>query len=85
MKKFSQLLNQRTKLVAITHVSNSLGTINPIKELAKMAHAVNAKILVDGAQAVSHLPVDVQDLAIDFYAFSSHKCYGPQELGFSMV
>jgi cysteine desulfurase/selenocysteine lyase len=62
-------------------VSNALGTINPVKRIAEMAHAVGAKVLVDGAQAVPHMRVDVQDLACDFYAFSSHKLYGPSGIG----
>ncbi len=78
---FSQLFNSKTKLVAITHVSNSLGTINPIKEIIKIAHQAGAKILVDGAQAVPHMEVDVQELDVDFYAFSGHKCYGPTGIG----
>lgn len=81
LNKFAQLLNDKTKLVAVTHVSNSLGTINPIKEIVKLAHAKNIPVLVDGAQALAHLQVDVQDLDCDFYATSSHKCYGPMGIG----
>jgi cysteine desulfurase/selenocysteine lyase len=78
---FDQLLSNRTKLVAITHISNTLGTINPVKELAKKAHAVGAKILVDGAQSIQHMKVDVRDLDCDFYVFSSHKVFGPTGIG----
>jgi cysteine desulfurase/selenocysteine lyase len=67
--------------VAITHVSNVLGTINPIKEIIEIAHNTGAKVLVDGAQAVAHLPVDVQNLDVDFYAFSGHKIYAPTGIG----
>lgn len=75
------LLSERTKIVAFNHASNTLGTVNPVKALVKKAKAVGAKVLVDGAQATSHLKVDVQDLDVDFYAFSSHKMYGPTGLG----
>ena len=81
LEEFAKLLNSKTKLVAITHVSNSLGTINPIKEIIKMAHAAGAKVLVDGAQAIPHMKVDVQDLDADLYAFSGHKFYGPTGIG----
>lgn len=70
-----------TKLVAVAHMSNVTGTINPIKEMARAAHAVGAKIVVDGAQAAPHMKIDVQDLDCDFYAFSGHKCYGPTGVG----
>jgi cysteine desulfurase / selenocysteine lyase len=75
------LLSEKTKMVAVNHASNSLGTINPIKTIIDKAHAVGAKVLIDGAQATSHLNVDVQDLNADFYAFSAHKMYGPTGLG----
>lgn len=78
---FQQLLNERTKLVALPHVSNALGTINPVKELCRQAKAVNAWVLVDGAQGISHEPVDVQDLGCDFYTFSGHKLFGPTGIG----
>lgn len=78
---FKVLLNERTRLVAIAHVSNALGTINPIREMIRMAHRQNVPVLIDGAQAVPHLEVDVQDLDCDFYAFSGHKMYGPTGLG----
>jgi cysteine desulfurase/selenocysteine lyase len=78
---FRALLSERTKLLAIIHVSNSLGTINPVAELVAEARAVGAVTLVDGAQAVPHVPVDVQALGCDFYAFSGHKMYGPTGTG----
>jgi len=78
---FAELLCERTKLVAVGHVSNALGTVNPIKQIIDMAHALNVPVLVDGAQAVPHIPVNVQDLDCDFYAFSGHKLYGPTGIG----
>ena len=75
------LLRLRPKLVAFTHVSNTLGTVNPVREIAEMAHAAGALVLVDGAQAVPHLPVDVQALGVDFYVFSGHKTLGPTGSG----
>ncbi|UCV09007.1 aminotransferase class V-fold PLP-dependent enzyme [Dechloromonas denitrificans] len=81
LEQFEKLLNPRTRLLAITHMSNALGTINPVKQLVAMAHRVGAVVLVDGAQAVAHLPVDVNDLGCDFYAFSGHKLYGPTGTG----
>lgn len=75
------LLSPRTKLLGVTHVSNALGTINPVKQIVEAAHARGVPVLVDGAQAVPHLPVDVGDLGCDFYAFSSHKMYGPTGIG----
>jgi cysteine desulfurase/selenocysteine lyase len=78
---FERRLGRRTRLVALTHVSNALGTINPVKRLIRMAHDCGAAVLVDGAQAVPHLKVDVQDLNCDFYAFSGHKLYGPTGVG----
>lgn len=81
MAAFEQLLTDKTKIVAVTHVSNTLGTINPVKEIIEKAHKKGAKVLVDGAQAVPHLQVDVQDLDCDFYAFSGHKMYGPTGIG----
>ncbi|MBE0639974.1 MAG: cysteine desulfurase [Bacteroidales bacterium] len=81
IENFEQLLNERTKLVAVTHVSNALGTINPIKEIISKAHETGAVVLIDGAQAVSHLKVDVQELDCDFYCFSGHKMYGPMGVG----
>jgi cysteine desulfurase / selenocysteine lyase len=78
---FNRLLSARTRIVAVSHVSNSLGTINPIPEIIEQAHRANAVILVDGAQAAPHLPIDVQALDCDFYAFSSHKMFGPTGVG----
>jgi cysteine desulfurase / selenocysteine lyase len=78
---YEVLLRLKPKLVAFTHVSNTLGTINPVKEMVEAAHAVGALVLVDGAQAVPHVPVDVQDLGADFYAFSGHKMLGPMGSG----
>lgn len=78
---FERLLTDRTRLVAVVHVSNALGTINPIKRLVALAHARGIPVLVDGAQAVPHLKVDVQDLNCDFFVFSSHKLYGPTGVG----
>jgi len=74
-------INPRTRLVAVTQVSNALGTVNPIREIVEMAHRRGIPVLVDGAQAVSHMPVDVQALDCDFYAFSSHKVFGPSGMG----
>lgn len=81
MDQFRQMLNPRTKLVAAVHLSNALGTINPAKEIIELAHAAGARVLIDGAQAVSHLPVDVRALDADFYAFSGHKIFGPTGIG----
>lgn len=81
LDEYEKLLSDRTKVVAVTHVSNVLGTINPIKQMAAMAHDAGAVIVVDGAQAMPHLPVDVRDLGVDFYAISAHKMYGPTGIG----
>jgi cysteine desulfurase/selenocysteine lyase len=81
LEAYANLLNDRTKMVAITHISNALGTINPIKEIASMAHQAGAKILVDAAQSAPHLPIDVQDLDVDFLVFSGHKICGPTGVG----
>ncbi len=78
---FKSMLSSKTKFVSIVHVSNALGTINPVKEMTALAHAVGAKVLIDGAQSVPHLAVDVQDIGCDFYAFSAHKMYGPTGIG----
>lgn len=75
------LLTERTRILAVTHVSNALGTVVPVKELTRRAHAKGIPVLVDGAQAVTHFPVDVQDLGCDFYAFSGHKMFGPTGIG----
>jgi cysteine desulfurase / selenocysteine lyase len=81
LEEFQKLLGPKTRLVALTHVSNALGTINPIREIVRMAHDRSVPVLVDGAQAVGHLKVDVRDLGCDFYAFSGHKVYGPTGIG----
>ena len=81
LDEFERLLTDDVKFVALSHASNALGTINPVKEMIKMAHDKGALVLLDGAQAVAHLPVDVQALDCDFYAFSSHKMYGPTGIG----
>lgn len=81
LPEFYSMLNKRTKLVAVTHVSNVLGTINPVKEIINAAHSKGVPVLIDGAQAVHHFPVDVVDLDCDFYAFSGHKLYGPTGVG----
>jgi cysteine desulfurase / selenocysteine lyase len=78
---YEKLLSPKTQLVAITHISNVLGTINPVKKMTQMAHAQNAIVLLDGAQAVAHTSVNVQDLNCDFYTFSGHKMYGPTGIG----
>ena len=81
LEALGALLGPRTRLVGVVHVSNALGTINPVARVAEMAHACGAKVLVDGAQAAPHFPVDVQALGCDFYAFSGHKLYGPTGIG----
>ncbi len=81
LEQYKRLLNSKTRLVAVTHVSNVLGTINPLREIIRMAHEQNVPVLVDGAQAVPHMPVDVQALDCDFYVFSGHKVYGPTGIG----
>jgi cysteine desulfurase/selenocysteine lyase len=81
LEDYQALLSNKTKIVAFNHISNALGTINPVKEMIKMAHQVGAAILVDGAQAVPHLKPDVQDLDADFYVFSGHKVCGPTGVG----
>ena len=78
---YGRLFNGKTRLVAVTHVSNTLGTVNPVAEIVRMAHAHNVPVLVDGAQAISHLKVDVQALGCDFYCFSGHKMYAPMGVG----
>lgn len=79
--KFKALLNDRTRMVAISHISNALGTILPVKELTKMAQEAGARVLIDGAQAAPHCQLDMQDIGCDFYAFSAHKMYGPTGVG----
>jgi cysteine desulfurase/selenocysteine lyase len=81
LDELEKLLGLRTRIVAVTHVSNALGTINPVRQIVAMAHARSVPVLVDGAQAVPHLPVDVRELGCDFYAFSGHKVYGPTGIG----
>ena len=78
---YRALLNERTRIVAISHVSNALGTVNPVAEMTRNAHAVGAKVLVDGAQATAHVPVDVQAIGCDFYALSGHKMFAPTGIG----
>jgi cysteine desulfurase/selenocysteine lyase len=80
-EEFEKLVNKKTKLISIVYVSNSLGTINPVKEMIKYAHQFNIPVFVDAAQAVNHIKVDVQDLDCDFLAFSGHKIYGPTGIG----
>jgi cysteine desulfurase/selenocysteine lyase len=81
IEEFEKLLSARTRMVAITHMSNALGTIVPIKEVIRIAHARGIPVLVDGSQAAVHMPVDVQDLDADFYVFTGHKTYGPSGIG----
>jgi cysteine desulfurase/selenocysteine lyase len=81
MDEFERILSERTRIVAVAHVSNALGTINPVREIVERAHARGAAVLVDGAQAAPHLPIDVQALGCDFYALSGHKMYGPTATG----
>lgn len=81
LDEYEKLLTDRTRIVAVTHVSNALGTINPVKSIVATAHARGIPVLVDGAQAVPHMRVDVQDLGCDFYAFSAHKMFGPTGVG----
>ena len=81
MEEFRRLLTPRTRIVALVHISNSLGTINPVREIVKLAHDQGAVVLLDGAQAAPHLEIDVQGIGCDFYAFSGHKLYGPSGVG----
>jgi len=81
LEEYARLLNPRTKLVGVTHVSNALGTINPVREMIRLAHEKGVPVLLDGAQAVPHMKVDVQELDCDFYAFSGHKMFGPTGIG----
>jgi cysteine desulfurase/selenocysteine lyase len=81
LEEFERLLSPRTKMVAVAHVSNALGTVNPVRRMAELAHARGAVILVDGAQAAPHLAVDVKALDVDFYVLSAHKVYGPSGVG----
>ncbi len=81
MSEFEDLLGPKTKLVALAHMSNVMGTILPVEDIVRLAHAVGAKVLLDGCQSVTHIPVDVQALGCDFYVFSGHKLYGPSGIG----
>lgn len=81
LRELETLITERTKIVAVAHVSNSLGTVNPIEEVIRIAHSHNVPVLIDGAQAVAHCPVDVQALDCDFYCFSGHKMYAPMGIG----
>jgi cysteine desulfurase/selenocysteine lyase len=81
IEKLNSLITGKTKLIAVNHVSNSLGTVNPVKEIIEIAHAKNVKVLIDGAQAVQHIKVDVKELNCDFYVFSGHKIYAPTGIG----
>jgi cysteine desulfurase/selenocysteine lyase len=81
LEEYKKLLNPKTKIVAVGHISNALGTIHPVREMIEMAHAQGAIVLVDGAQSAAHLPIDVRALDCDFYCFSSHKVYGPTGVG----
>ncbi|MEG8947516.1 cysteine desulfurase [Ignavibacteria bacterium 4137-Me] len=81
LDEFEKLITEKTKLVSIVHISNTLGTINPVKEIIKIAHSYKIPVLIDGAQAMSHLKIDVQELDADFYAFSGHKVFGPTGIG----
>ena len=81
MEAFKSLVNERTKIISIAHVSNVLGTVYPVKEIAQIARSIDALYVVDGCQGVVHMPVDVQDIGCDFYVFSGHKLYGPSGIG----
>jgi cysteine desulfurase / selenocysteine lyase len=81
MEEFDKLLNPRVKIISICHVSNALGTINPVREIIQKAHKLNIPVMLDGAQAVHHMKVDVQELDVDLYAFSGHKMFGPTGIG----
>lgn len=81
LEKLEELINERTRIISVTHISNTLGTINPVKEIIRMAHQHHIPVMIDGAQAVSHLRVDVRELDCDFYCFSGHKMYAPMGIG----
>ena len=81
LDEFERLISPRTRLVAVVHLSNSLGTVNPVQEIVRMAHARGVPVLIDGSQSIYHMPVDVQDLDCDFYVFTGHKLYGPTGIG----
>lgn len=81
MEEFGRMFNEKTKLVSVAHVSNVLGTINPVKEIIRIAHSHDVPVMIDGAQSIPHMPVDVRELDADFYVFSGHKIYGPTGIG----
>ena len=81
LEEFEKLLTERTKIISVAHIANSTGTINPIEEIIQRAHEKGAKVMIDGAQSIAHMPVDVQKLKADFYVFSGHKAYGPTGVG----
>ena len=81
LDEYEKLFNEHTRIVSVTHVSNVLGTINPVKEIIRIAHEHGVPVLIDGAQSTPHMPVDVQELDCDFFAFSGHKIYGPTGIG----
>jgi cysteine desulfurase/selenocysteine lyase len=81
LEEFEKKLSPRTKIVSICHISNILGTINPVKKMTELAHSVGALVVLDGAQSAPHLEIDVEDLDVDFFAFSGHKVYGPTGIG----
>ena len=81
LSEFKDLINEKTKFISINHVSNTLGTINPVREIVKIAHSKNIKIMIDGAQAVQHMPLNIEKLGADFYCFSGHKMYAPTGIG----
>ncbi len=81
LEVFEKLINDKTRIISVTHASNTIATVNPVKEIIKIAHRHNIPVLVDGAQSVQHLPVDVQDMDCDFFVFSGHKMYGPTGIG----
>ena len=81
MDEYEKLFNERTRIVSLTHVSNVLGTINPVRDIIRIAHQHNVPVLIDGAQSTPHMPIDVQELDCDFFAFSGHKIYGPTGIG----
>lgn len=81
MKAYAEMLSEKTKLVAVVHVSNTLGTINPVEQIIELAHAQDVPVLLDGAQAIPHMKIDVQALDVDFYTFSGHKMFGPTGIG----
>ncbi|MEJ6582973.1 MAG: cysteine desulfurase [Crocinitomicaceae bacterium] len=81
MDEFDKLLSSKTKLVSVTHISNALGTINPIREIISKAHSIGSKVLIDGAQSIQHTKIDVQELDCDFFIFSGHKVFGPTGVG----